>query len=148
MHTRSPRATGVCVTKIGRRFLKINYVLGGVWDCRWSVGVEITRGTGEKNKIVKKERGRVQRMGGVLQIKMERFQSNWIGESKWRDGKKGTGETLIKICSKSCIIFPSLFFLVYVLVIQRCGTCVCVCCHPIATDFDWHSLLCVLTKQK
>lgn len=56
MHTHSPRATGVCVTKIGRRWLKINSALGGVWDCRQSMGVEIMRGTGKKQDAKERER--------------------------------------------------------------------------------------------
>lgn len=65
MHTRSPRATGVCVTKIGRRLLKINSALGGVWDCRRSVGVEIMRGTGKKTRCEERERQGAENGRGV-----------------------------------------------------------------------------------
>lgn len=78
MHTHSPRATGVCVTKIGRRLLKINSALGGVRDCRRSVGAEIMRGTGKKNKMRRKreagcgEREGVADKDGEISVKLNR----------------------------------------------------------------------------
>lgn len=65
MHTDSSCATGVCVTKIGRRWLKINSALGGVWDCRRSAGVEIMRGTGKKTRCEERERQGAENGRGV-----------------------------------------------------------------------------------